>query len=298
MTITSTFISSDGDGYELQMGRWSRRLAPLFIRFAGTIGAVRVVDVGCGTGNLSLCLAQDPEILSVRGLDISATYVDYANRRNDDPRLDFQIGDARALPFPDATFDYAVSMLVAAATWDTRGGLVALRMIFDAAAILDQSGCRARAAAYTRPMSRPGDLASAWRDAGLTEVVQDTLTIRMEFVSFEDFWAPIEGKEKPVAAYVGTLGADARARLRDMVRLAYLDGEADGARSYAATAWVVKGRVPQRENGSRRAHARHSLTPYDLFSGAREVALPDWAVKEKVRASFQPRTSGRPCFTS
>jgi hypothetical protein len=26
--------------------------------------------------------------------------------------------------------------------------------------------------------------------------------------------------------------------------LAYLDGEADGARSYAATAWVVKGRVP------------------------------------------------------
>jgi len=322
MTITSTFISSDGDGYELQMGRWSRRLAPLFIRFAGTIGAVRVVDVGCGTGNLSLCLAQDPEILSVRGLDISATYVDYANRRNDDPRLDFQIGDARALPFPDATFDYAVSMLalqfvpqadlavremrrvtcpggiVAAATWDTRGGLVALRMIFDAAAILDQSGCRARAAAYTRPMSRPGDLASAWRDAGLTEVVQDTLTIRMEFVSFEDFWAPIEGKEGPVAAYVGTLGADARARLRDMVRLAYLDGEADGARSYAASAWVVKGRVPQRENGSRRAHARHSLTPYDLFSGAREVALPDWAVKEKVRASFQPRTSGRPCFTS
>jgi hypothetical protein len=29
-----------------------------------------------------------------------------------------------------------------------------------------------------------------------------------------------------------------------MVKLAYLDGEADGARSYAATAWVVKGRVP------------------------------------------------------
>lgn len=268
MTVATTFVSSDGDGYELQMGRWSRRLAPLFIRFTGTAGAVRVLDVGCGTGNLAMCLAKDPEIVSVRGLDISATYVEYANRRNIDPRLAFQVGDARALPFPDASFDHAVSMLVlqfvpqaelavremrrvtrpggivAGTTWDTRGGFVALRMVYDAAAILDLNGCRARAAAYTRPMSRPGDLASAWRDAGLTEVVQDTLTIRMEFESFADFWAPIEGKDGPVAAYVGTLGANARARLREAVRLAYLDGEADGVRSYGATAWVVKGRVP------------------------------------------------------
>jgi ubiquinone/menaquinone biosynthesis C-methylase UbiE len=268
MTIASTFVSSDGDGYELQMGRWSRRLAPSFIRFAGTTGTVRVLDVGCGTGDLSLCLAQDPEIVSVRGLDISPTYVEYANRRNDDSRLDFQVGDACALPFPDASFDHAVSVLalqfvpqadlavremrrvtcpggtVAAATWDTRGGFVALRMIYDAAAMLDQNGRQARAAAYTRPMSRPGDLARVWHDAGLTNVVQDTLTIRMEFASFADLWTPIEGKEGPIAEYVGTLGADARVRLRHMVRLAYLDGEADGARSYAATAWAVKGTVP------------------------------------------------------
>ncbi len=274
MTVASTFVSSDGDGYELQMGRWSQRLAPLFIRFAGTTGAARVLDVGCGTGNLAMCLANDPEIASVRGLDLSASYVEHANRRNIDARVGFQVGDARALPFPDASFDHAVSMLVlqfvpqadlavremrrvtrpggtvAAATWDTRGGFVALRMFYDTAAMLDPNGCRARAVAYTRPMSRPGDLASAWHDAGLTEVVQDTLTIRMEFASFADFWAPIEGKEGPVAAYVGTLGANARGRLRDMVRLAYLDGEADGARSYAATAWVVKGRVPWRENTS------------------------------------------------
>jgi hypothetical protein len=29
-----------------------------------------------------------------------------------------------------------------------------------------------------------------------------------------------------------------------MVELAYREGEADGPRSYAATAWVVKGKVP------------------------------------------------------
>jgi SAM-dependent methyltransferase len=227
-----------------------------------------VLDVGCGTGNLSLCLAQDPEIVSVRGLDISPRYVEYANRRNYDSRVNFLVGNACALPFPDGSFDHAVSMLalqfvpqadlavremcrvtcpggaVAAATWDTRGGFVAMRLIYDAAAVLDQNGRKARAAAYTRPMSRPGDLARVWHGAGLTNVVQDTVTIRMEFASFADFWAPIESKEGPVAEYVGTLAADARVRLRDMVRLAYLDGEPDGARSYAATAWVVKGRVP------------------------------------------------------
>lgn len=267
MTRTSTFASSDGDGYELQMGRWSQRLAPLFIEFAGTVGAARVLDVGCGTGNLSLCLAQQPEIVSVRGLDISPTYVEYANRRNGDARVEFLAGDACALPFPDASFDHTVSMLalqfvpqvnaavqemrrvtrpggtVAAATWDTRGGLVALRMIYDTAAMLDENGRQARAVAYTRPMSRPGELARVWHDAGLTSVVQDALTIRMEFASFADFWAPIAGKEGPVAEYVATLNADTRGELKDMVRLAYLDGEADGARSYAATAWVVKGRV-------------------------------------------------------
>src|SRR5258708_28798748 len=179
MAISSTFVSSDGDGYEFQMGRWSRRLAPLFIDFSGIGGADRVLDVGCGTGSLSLCLARNPEIVSVRGLDFSPAYIDHAKRQNRDARLDFQVGDACALPFPDASFDHALSMLVlqfipyadlavremrrvtrpggtiAAATWDARGGLVSHRMIFDAAAMLDQNGNERRAMAYTRPMSRP-----------------------------------------------------------------------------------------------------------------------------------------------
>jgi hypothetical protein len=74
--------------------------------------------------------------------------------------------------------------------------------------------------------------------------VQESITIRMEFGSFVDFWAPIGGNEGPIAEYVGGLDLEAAERLRDAVRLAYLDGEADGPRSYAATAWVVKGSVP------------------------------------------------------
>ena len=38
------------EAYEKVMGRWSRRLAPLLIRFGGLSDGDRVIDVGCGTG--------------------------------------------------------------------------------------------------------------------------------------------------------------------------------------------------------------------------------------------------------
>jgi SAM-dependent methyltransferase len=270
MDIFSRFVSSDGDGYELQMGRWSRRLAPLFVDFAGITRAENVLDVGCGTGSLSFCLAQNSAISTVRGVDISSTYIEHAKSRNHDPRLVFQIGDACALPFPEASFDLTLSMLVlqfipqpalavremlrvtrpggtiAAATWDTCGGLVTYRMIFDTAAMLDRNGNGLRTRAYGRPLRRPGELARLWREAGLVNVVQDMLTIRMDFECFADFWAPSEGKDGPVAEYVRTLADEARIKLRQMVKLAYLEGEADGTRSYAATAWIVKGMAPEK----------------------------------------------------
>ena len=62
---------------------------------------------------------------------------------------------------------------IAAATWDTRGGFVALRILFDAAVMLDQNGHQARAAAYTRPMRRPVKLTRIWPDAGRSDFVRD-----------------------------------------------------------------------------------------------------------------------------
>jgi hypothetical protein len=34
MSAASPFLATDGDGYELTMGRWSRRLAIPFLEFA------------------------------------------------------------------------------------------------------------------------------------------------------------------------------------------------------------------------------------------------------------------------
>ena len=78
MKPKTTFTSSDGGAYELQMGRWSRRLAPQFIDFAGITHSQSVLDVGCGTGNLSFCLAQNKNISTVRGVDLSVPYIAHA----------------------------------------------------------------------------------------------------------------------------------------------------------------------------------------------------------------------------
>jgi SAM-dependent methyltransferase len=109
---SSSFLSGSGNGYELQMGRWSRRLARQFVGFAGLQGAVKVLDVGCGTGSLCFVLGNDPEMHAVHGIDLSPDYIAYATKNNEDSRLTFQVGDACSLPFPDTSFDHALSMLV------------------------------------------------------------------------------------------------------------------------------------------------------------------------------------------
>src|SRR4029453_5909775 len=175
------------------MGRWSRRLAIPFLAFAGVAPGERVLDVGCGTGSLTFLLAEHADLEAVCGVDYAPPYIEHAARNSSDPRISFRVADACALPLPDAAFDRVLSLLmlhfvvephravaemrrvarpgatVAAAVWDARS-LVANRLFFDTAAALDPAASLRRARHFTRPMTRPGELASAWHQAGLAVI--------------------------------------------------------------------------------------------------------------------------------
>src|SRR6476620_9485162 len=112
METSSTFAASDGNEYEIQMGRWSRRLAEPFLDFTGTANAEEVLDVGCGTGNLAFAIAQRAKAKSITGVDFSAAYVENAKSRNRAAEITFEVGDATALPYGAGSVDRVLSMLV------------------------------------------------------------------------------------------------------------------------------------------------------------------------------------------
>jgi ubiquinone/menaquinone biosynthesis C-methylase UbiE len=68
-----------------------------------------VLDAGCGTGAVARALAQRPNVRAVVGLDPSPVFVEKAREyAKETSRLSFLVGDARAIEYPDASFDLVV----------------------------------------------------------------------------------------------------------------------------------------------------------------------------------------------
>ncbi len=256
---------SESDGYERFMGRWSRRLATLFVQFAGVRSGDDVLDVGCGTGALTTAAATVPCVRAV-GVDPSSEFVKAAQRAIGGDWVRFQVGDASALAFADATFDRTLSMLVlnfvpdaawavremirvvrpngvvAAAVWDYGEGMEMLRRFWDEAVALNPSA-PGRDERHM-PLSRRGELSALWRDCGLGDVDEAALELDMAFASFDDFWQPFLCGQGPAGAFATALTEPARQALRERLR-DRLVGPAPhhGGFTLAARAWAVRGVV-------------------------------------------------------
>jgi SAM-dependent methyltransferase len=262
------YQADDGAAYERFLGRWTGRLAEALIDFAKLPDDGPVLDVGCGTGSVALELRRRYPDRSVWAVDVSEAYLAFARRREGGASIDFAQADAAALPFDAGLFSAAIAQLalnfmpdpglavqemrrvtraggvVAAAVWDFRGGLVFQRLFWDTAAAIDPQAAAARDRLFSHPLAEPDGLARLWREIGLRDIEVGSLTIRMDYEGFEDYWAPLLGGQGPFGAYVAGLPAARRAVIRAAVRNAYCAGGPDGARSLAATAWAVRGRVP------------------------------------------------------
>jgi SAM-dependent methyltransferase len=262
------YHATDGAAYEIFLGRWTLRLAPLLLDFAQVAGAGRLIDVGCGTGSLARAMAARWPARPVIGVDRAAPYLAFANAQPRRDNLTFAEADAASLPYPDASFDGAVAQLVlnfvpdpaaalnemkrvtvpgrhvAATVWDFRGGLVYQRMFWDTAAGIDPAAVAARARLFSGPLALPDGLVGLFERCGMEKIERASLTIRMDYANFDDYWRPLLGGQGPVGTYVAALSADARERIEAAVRASFLSGAPDGPRSLTATAWAVRGEVP------------------------------------------------------
>jgi len=258
---------SSGDAYEPYVGRWSRKLAPKFLAWAGVGQGAGVLDVGCGTGALSeAALAAGAR--EVVGVDPSAAYVAHAAAHvgGKNPSARFEVADAQALPFPDASFDAVVSGLVlnfvpdpsraaaemrraarpggvvAAYVWDYAGRMELMRHFWDAAVALDPHRAGPLDEGVRFPLCQPGPLEALFRGAGLREVASTAIDQPTVFRDFNDYWRPFLGGQAPAPGYCMSLSEEARARLRERIR-SHLPVAADGSIALIARAWAVRGRA-------------------------------------------------------
>jgi SAM-dependent methyltransferase len=121
--LKSMWMAGDYDHFSRPMAGTPEQL---FQRLQVPVGA-RLLDVACGSGQLALIAARAGAV--VTGIDIADNWIERARERARAQGLDIQFeqGDAEALPYEDGSFDFVVSLI--GAMFAPRPELVASEMV-------------------------------------------------------------------------------------------------------------------------------------------------------------------------
>ena len=252
-----------GATYEDFMGRWSRLLAPRFVSWLSVRPTANWLDVGCGTGALTdaICAGADPA--SVVACDPSEPFIEYARRRQVDPRVSFIVAGVGQLPTRPGGFDSVTSLLalnffpepavaineirriaavngiVSACVWDYAGRMEFLRCFWDSARAVHPYAAELDEGRRF-PICQPDALESLFREAGLADVVSDSIEIPTRFSTFGELWKSFLGGTGPAPSYVAGLDSSQREALATRLERS-LPRKPDGAITLVARAWVVRG---------------------------------------------------------
>jgi SAM-dependent methyltransferase len=251
-----------GESYDAYMGRWSRRIAPLFLDRIQAEEGLDWLDVGCGTGALSETILARCAPRAVTGVELSSGFLARARESVRDPRATFVSGDAQSLPVEAGAYDVVVSGLVlnfvpdrlkaleemkrAARpngrvgfyVWDYPGGGVEfMRAFWTAATSLDPD-----AAELTEdrrfPFCTPQALTELATAAGLASVDCQAIEVPTVFRDFDDYWRPFTLGAGPAPGYCMSLAPEKRERLREVLQ-ERLSVDKDGSIRLKVRAWAV-----------------------------------------------------------
>lgn len=253
---------SGARAYDVFMGRWSRIVARDFVRWLSPLPHHRWLDVGCGTGALTVAILELATPRQVCCLDLSDDYMSFA-RNSLSMAHCFVVADATALPAGAGSFDVAVSGLAlnlvsapvaaisemvrvldsggvaAAYVWDFADGMQLFRLFWDAAAKLNPRAADLDQATQF-PWCRPEGLRSLFEGAALEGVDVHSIEVSLQFAQFEDYWTPLLTGHGRVPGYVTSLSAAERSALQESLRAGLPTGR-DGSIRLTARAWAVRG---------------------------------------------------------
>lgn len=254
---------ASGAAYEPYVGRWSRLVAREFLAWLAVPPGACWLDIGCGTGALSQTILEVASPQSVLGVDPSQGHIAFAREQIQDPRADFLLGDAQALPVSSSAYDIVVSGLVlnfvphpsqalremvravrkggtvAAYVWDYAGQMQLMRSFWDAAVALDPAACTLDEG-QRFPLCQPEPLRQLFQTAQLGKVEVRSIDVPTTFRDFDDYWSPFLGGQAPAPGYAMSLSEERRVALRDYLR-ATLPIAPDGSIPLIARAWAVRG---------------------------------------------------------
>lgn len=249
-------------GYEERIGRYSMPLADAFLRVLDLPAGARVLDVGCGSGALTVRLAEALGPGNVAGLDPDAD--DLALCASRVPGAELRAGVADDLPWGDDAMDAVVSQLVvglvpdataalsemtrvcrpdgvvAGCVWDFGAGMTVLRAFWDAALAIDQ-GAAAYDQASTQRYTTREEIGDLWEAGGLERVTTGALEVSANYRDTDDLWLPLAAPDGGPGRYLATVDDGHRERVRELL-LRNL-GDPQGPFRLSARAWYARGHV-------------------------------------------------------
>jgi SAM-dependent methyltransferase len=209
----------DGDAYDDFMGRYSKRLAPLFADFAGVGSGDRVLDVGAGTGALTGELVSRGA--SVAAADPSPEFVAVLRERY--PDVEVQEAPAESLPFDAGSFDVALAQLVVAFVSDGPAAVAEMARVARRVAIcmwgvaevdmfraIDATAEAIGASRATEPRRyrTPGEIRDLLAPHGEVETAE--LDVTADYRDFQEFWLAMSRGVGPAGQWVASLDSEQR----------------------------------------------------------------------------------------